>query len=126
MKFLLNVQRKVDYDQARELTFGDNASLKDKLAIAILNPEDFKALNLTNNSRVKLISQFGQVVVAAKEEKDTPKGMIIMPVSIWANRITGIEEDYMVYKNIEILVEPSSDPILTFEELIKDISRKEG
>ncbi|MFX1328432.1 MAG: molybdopterin dinucleotide binding domain-containing protein [Promethearchaeota archaeon] len=124
MKFILNIQRKVDYDQARELTFGDSISLKEKLAIAILNPNDYKKLNLTKDSRVNLISQYGQIVVSPKEEKGVPEGMIIMPVSIWANRITGIEEDQLVFKNIEILVETSDKPILTFQELIQEMSSR--
>ncbi|MHA1150145.1 MAG: molybdopterin dinucleotide binding domain-containing protein [Promethearchaeota archaeon] len=122
MKFILNIQRKVDYDQAREFAFGDNNSLKENLAIAILNPKDFKSLNLTKSIHLKLISQYGQVVVLPKEEKGIPKGMIIMPVSIWANSLTGIEKEQLVYKNIEVLAEVTREPILSFQEIITNIA----
>jgi len=121
MKMNLNTQRKVDYDQAKEHTFGDDTSLKEKLAIALLNPDDIKSLNISQKSHIKIISKYGSIIVAVKEEKDVPPRTIIMPVSIWANQITGMEEKNLVFKNIEVDVEITEEAIPGIDNLLNKI-----
>jgi len=121
MKMLLNTVRMVDYDQAREHTFGDEKSLEENLAIGIINPEDFKKFKLTPSLHLKLSNEYGEVIVNIKEDKDISQGTIIMPVSIWANQLTSVIGNEIVYKNIEVNVEPTKDPVLTFKELISAI-----
>ena len=111
----------VDYDQLKEFTIGDNNSLKENLAIGIFNPEDMKKLKLTEKSRAKLSSKFGNVIVNVKQDKDVPKGLIIMPVSIWANQITGVENEELIFKNIEVTVVSTQEPVLSFEDIIISI-----
>ncbi len=120
---ILNTVRMVDHDQVREYAFGDEKSLMENLAIAILNPEDFKNLNLTPSLNLKLSSEYGEVIVKNKQDEDIPQGTIIMPVSIWANQLTGIKGKDPVYKNILVKVVPSRDPILTFQDLISLIKK---
>jgi len=124
MEFLLNTIRMVDYDQVRELSFGDEDSLKEKLAIGIINPEDLKKLNLSPNSNIKVSSEFGEVVLKVKEDKDLPHGVIIVPVSIWANQITGIEKNKLLYKNLRANVVPTNDPVQGFKNLINNLKGK--
>jgi len=121
MEMIVNTVRMVDNDQTREYSFGDNSSLKDKLAIGFINPEDFKNLNISSNLNLRLDNKFGSVVIKPIEEEDVPTGIIIMPVSIWANQITGIERNELVYKNIEVNVEVTSDSILEIQNLINSI-----
>jgi formylmethanofuran dehydrogenase subunit D len=121
MKMTLITVRMVDYDQAREHTFGDDQSLKENLAIGIINPEDFKNLNLTPSLHLKLSNKYGEVIVKIKEDKDIPQGTIIMPVSIWANRLTAVIGNEIIFKNIEVNVETTRDPVLNFTELISAI-----
>ena len=123
MEMILNTVRMVDHDQVREYAFGDEKSLMENLAIAILNPEDFKNLNLTPSLNLKLSSEYGEVIVKNKQDEDIPQGTIIMPVSIWANQLTGIKGKDLVYKNILVKVVPSRDPILTFQDLISLIKK---
>ncbi len=118
---LVNTVRMVDYDQLKEFTIGDNNSLKENLAIGIFNPEDMKKLKLTEKSRAKLSSKFGNVIVNVKQDKDVPKGLIIMPVSIWANQITGVENEELIFKNIEVNVVSTQEPVLSFEDIIISI-----
>ena len=121
MDMLVNTVRMIDYDQAKEYSEGDNNTLKDKLAIGFLNPEDFKNLNLTPNLHLKLISNFGNVIIKILQDKNVPLGTINMPVSIWANQITGIENNELSYKNIKVKVEVTKDTVLKLRELLNSI-----
>ena len=121
---LLNTVRMIDYDQAREHTFGDEKSLEEKLAIGIINPEDFKKLNLTPSLHLKLSNEYGEVIINVKEDNDISQGTISMPVSIWANQLTGVIGNEIVYKNIVVNVETTEVSILTFKQLISAIKSK--
>ncbi len=124
MDMLVNTVRMMDYDQAKEYSEGDNNTLNEKLAIGFLNPEDFKNLNLTPSLNLKLISNFGTVIIKAQQDKNVPLGTINMPVSIWANQITGIENNELVYKNIKVKVEVTKDSILNLRDLLNSIKEK--
>ena len=121
MEMIVNTVRMVDNDQAREYSFGDNSSLKDKLAIGFINPEDFNSLNLSSNLNLRLDNNFGSVVIKPIEDKEVPIGIIIMPVSIWANQITGIEKNELFYKNVGVNVEVTSDSVLEIQDLLNSI-----
>jgi len=123
VEMVLNTVRMVDFDQAREHTFGDDKSLEDNLAIGIINPQDFKKMNLTPNLHLKLNNRFGEVIVKIKENKKIPQGLILMPVSIWANQVSGTERNELSLKNIKVDVELTKEPILSFKDLIKKIKR---
>ena len=121
MEMLLNTVRMVDYDQVREHTFGDDNSLKEKLAIGLINPEDFEKLNLKPNLNLKLKNYFGSIIIKPQQDKNIPLGTIIMPVSIWANQITGIENNELIYKNIIVEVELTEDSVLDIKDLLNSI-----
>ncbi|TKJ18747.1 MAG: hypothetical protein CEE43_17270 [Promethearchaeota archaeon Loki_b32] len=124
MEMLVNTVRMIDNDQAKEYSEGDNNTLTEKLAIGLINPEDFKNLNLTQSLNLKLISNFGSVIIKALQDKNVPLGTINMPVSIWANQITGIENHELLYKNIKVNVEVTRDSVLGLKELINSIKEK--
>jgi formylmethanofuran dehydrogenase subunit D len=121
MEMIINTVRKIDHDQAKEHAFEDDKSLKENVALAVINPENLKNLNLKSNSNIKITSQFGNVILRVQEDKNVPKGMIYIPVSIWANQLTGIINDQLIYKNLKANVEPSNEPVLDFKELILKI-----
>ncbi|MFX1304385.1 MAG: molybdopterin dinucleotide binding domain-containing protein [Promethearchaeota archaeon] len=121
MEMLLNTVRMIDFDQVREHTFGDNNSLKEKLAIGLINPEDFNKLNLKSSLNLKLKNDFGSVIIKPQQDKNVPLGTVIMPVSIWANQITGIESNELIYKNIIVNVEATSESVLDFKDLLNII-----
>ncbi|MFX1409808.1 MAG: molybdopterin dinucleotide binding domain-containing protein [Promethearchaeota archaeon] len=121
MEMLVNTVRMVDYDQAKEHATGTDDTLKDNLAIGIINPEDFKRLNLTPSLNLKLVNKFGEVIIKIKQDKDIPLGTIIMPISIWANQITGVENNRLIFKNVKVNVEATKDSVPTFEKLLQSI-----
>ena len=123
MEMIVNTVRMVDYDQLREHSFGDDNSLKENLAIGMLNPEDYKKLNLTPSLNLKLVNDYGQVIIKVKQEKDIPLGTILMPVSIWANQITGIINKQLIFKNLKVNAEATRDNVLDIEGLLKVIKK---
>jgi formylmethanofuran dehydrogenase subunit D len=124
MEMILNTVRMVDHDQAREHALGDEKSLEQNLAIGILNPSDFKKLNLTRSLHINLSNKNGKVTVAIKESEDIPQGILLMPVSIWSNQLTNVENDEITYKNLPVNVEATRDPITTFKDLLNSIKNK--
>lgn len=116
---IVNTVRMVDNDQVKEFSSGDENSLKENLALGFVNPIDYKKLNLTPSLNLKLTSEYGQVVVEIKEDKNVPAGTILMPVSIWANQITGMEAGNLIFKNIKIQVEITKEAVLEFKELLE-------
>ena len=124
MEMIANTVRMIDYDQAREYMIGDQSSLKQNLALGIINPDDFNRLKLTSDMNLKLTSKFGTVVLKVIQDKDVTPGIILLPTSIWANQITGIENNELNFKNIKVKVEATKEPIIEFKELIKKITDK--
>jgi len=123
MEMIVNTVRMVDYDQLREHSFGDDNSLKENLAIGMLNPEDYKKLNLTPSLNLKLANDYGQVIIKVKQEKDIPLGTILMPVSIWANQITGIINKQLIFKNLKVNAEATRDTVLDIKDLLNLIKK---
>lgn len=121
MKFILNTVRVFDNDQAREHYIGTDETLKEKLAVAWFNPKDLENLSITKSLNVNITSQHGSVVLKQQENDSIPEGLINVPVSIWSNQITGTEDEELLYKNIEVMVEATRDPILSLDELIKKL-----
>ena len=121
MEMIINTVRKIDHDQAKEHAFGDYNKLKENVALALLNPANLKELKYETNSNIKISSQFGSVVLRVQEDENVPKGIVYIPVSIWANQLTGIDNDQLIFKNIKANVEPCNEPVLDFKELILKI-----
>ena len=111
----------VDYDQAREHAFEEITSLEENLALGVLNPNDFKKLNLTSSLQLNVSNKNGDIIIKAKEDENIPEGIILMPVSIWANQLTSFESNELIYKNITVNVEATRDPITSFIQIINSI-----
>jgi len=124
MEMTVNTVRMVDYDQTKEYSFGDENSLRENLAIGIINPEDFKSLNLTPKLNLKLFNNFGNVIIKPIQDKDVPLRTINMPVSFWANQITGIENKELIYKNLKVIVEVTTDSVRNIKEILNSIKKK--
>ncbi|MHA1671081.1 MAG: molybdopterin dinucleotide binding domain-containing protein [Promethearchaeota archaeon] len=124
MEFILNTIRRIENDQAREFAFGDDASLKEKLAIVFLNPEAIKQLNVKQDSIVKIYHESGAVNVRCLEDEKVPSKMAMMPVSIWSNQLTRLKNNELEYKNIEVKIEADDKPILDYKSILQRI--KEG
>ncbi len=123
MEMIVNTVRMVDYDQVREYSFGDDQSLKEHLAIGILNPEDFNKLNLTPNLNLKLSNENGEVTIKIKQNNNIPIGTIVMPVSIWANQLTGFQDEILIFKNFKINAEATRETVSDIDNFLKAIKK---
>jgi len=123
MEMLVNTVRMVDNDQLKEFSFGDDISLKENLAVCFLNPIDSKKLDITPNMNLKLSNEYGQVILKIEENKNIPVGTILLPVSIWANQITGIVEGQLIFKNIKVHAEVTEEIVLDIKDLLRIIKK---
>jgi formylmethanofuran dehydrogenase subunit D len=98
-------------------------SLKENLAIGFVNPIDFKNLNLTPSLNLKLSNEYGEVIVKVKQSEDVPVGTILMPVSIWANQITGVSKEHLVFKNIRANVESSREETVDLKTILNNLKK---
>jgi len=124
MEMTVNIVRMIERDQIEEFSFGDELSLKEKLAIGFLNPNDFDKLGLVKSLHIKLSNKYGDVIISQVRDEKVPEGIVLMPVSIWSNQITGVENGNIIYKDLKVEVEPTRDPILQFKDLIAKIKKK--
>ncbi|ENN96715.1 molybdopterin dinucleotide-binding region [Methanocaldococcus villosus KIN24-T80] len=125
MKFKLNTGRTIWQGQGIEA--GKNLELYRKAAaIAYMNEEDMKKLNVKEGDKIKVKSEFGEVVVYVKKANERlPEGSIYIPMGPWANLVvhpytdsTGMpyfKGDYDYY----VEVEKTDEEVLSMEELMK-------
>ena len=121
MEFILNSIRRIDNDQAKENAFGTEQSLEEKLAICFINPKDFEKLNLVSSLHLKISSKEKHVIVKVEKDDDVPDGTVLMPVSIWSNRLSVVQNNEILYKNIVVNMEATREPIMKFQEIIQEL-----
>ena len=124
MEFILNTIRKIDNDQVKELTFGTEQSLEEKLAVCFINPKDFDKLNLVSSLHLKISNKEKYVIVKVEKDDNVPTGTVTMPVSIWSNRLSEVKNNELLYKNIAVKVEATREPIMKFKEIIQELQVK--
>jgi len=121
MEFILNSIRRIDNDQAKENAFGTEQSLEEKLAICFINPKDFEKLNLVSSLHLKISNKEKHVIVKVEKDDDVPDGNVLMPVSIWSNRLSVVQNNEILYKNIVVNMEATREPIMKFKEIIQEL-----
>ena len=121
MEFVLNSIRRIDNDQVKEHAFGTEQSLEEKLAICFINPKDFEKLNLVSSLHLKISNKERHVIVKVEKDDDVPDGTVLMPVSIWSNRLSAVQNNDLLYKNIVVNMEATREPIMKFKEIIQEL-----
>ena len=121
MDFVLNSMRKIDNDQVKEYTFGTEQSLEEHLAISFVNPKDFEKLNLVPSLHLKISGEERSVIVKVEKDENIHEGTIVMPVSIWSNRLSLVKNNELLYKNIAVNVEATRDPVTKFKEIMEEL-----
>jgi len=121
MEFILNSVRRIDNDQAKEHAFGTKQSLEEKVAVGFINPKDFEKFNLVSSLHLKMSNKGKYVIVRVEKDENVPEGTIAMPVSIWSNQLSVVQNDELLYKNIVVNVEATRDPITKFEDIIQKL-----
>ena len=121
MKFILNSIRRIDNDQAKEHALGTKQSLEEKLAVGFINPKDFEKLNLVSSLHLKISIDGASVIVKVEKDENIPEGTIVMPVSLWSNQLSVVQNNEILYKNIVVDVEATRGPITKFEDIIQKL-----
>lgn len=97
---------------------------RENVAICEVDPEDLEDLDIRENSNVKISTQYGAVVVKAKESRRAPhSGIVYMPYGLWANVVvdpqthgTGMPS----FKGIPAELQPApAEQVLSIHQLLK-------
>ena len=121
MKFLLNTMRKIDNDQVKEHLFGTEKSLEENLAICFISPKDFEKLNLVSSLNLKISNNENSIIAKVETDDNIPEGMVVMPVSIWSNQLSVVQNNELLYKNIVVDMEATREPIMKFKDVIQNL-----
>jgi formylmethanofuran dehydrogenase subunit D len=85
-----------------------------------LSKEDFEALGLAEGDRVKIKSDFGEVVVFARIG-DLPRGIIFIPMGPYANAVISEDTDgtgMPRFKGVRAVVDKTDEEVRRVEDLI--------
>ncbi len=88
-----------------------------------LSEEDFAALGLQEGDRVKVKTDFGEVVVFAKKG-ELPKGIAFIPMGPYANMIIDPDTDgtgMPKFKGVRAKIEKTDENVLSVKELLEAI-----
>ena len=90
-----------------------------------IDDSDFKRLEIMKNTNVRVISEFGNVVVKAIEATQGPHpGVAFIPMGPWANSVTSPETystGMPTFKGVPITIEPAeNEKVLTSIELVRE------
>ncbi len=88
-----------------------------------LSEEDFKALGLQEGDRVKVKTDFGEVVVFAKKA-NLPKGLAFIPMGPYANQVVDPSTDgtgMPQFKGVKAVVEKTDEAVRSVKELLEAI-----
>ncbi|MDI9617953.1 tungsten-dependent formylmethanofuran dehydrogenase subunit FwdD [Methanothermobacter sp.] len=122
MMVILNTGRTIWQGQAIE-SGKDLKMYVDAAAIIQMNPDMMKQLGISEGDNVKVISQYGDVVVKAVEAKEPlPDGMVYIPMGPWANRVIRPDTDSTAtpsFKNIPVEIIPTDEEVPDMPTLMK-------
>jgi len=100
------------------------------VAICEIDPEDMKYLGVKENENVKIIADYGSVVVRAVKSLRAPhRSVVFVPYGPWASMIVNPETHgtgMPSFKGITATIETASnEQVLSLKELLKQHFRKE-
>ncbi len=101
------------------------------VAICEIDPDDLKKLGMKDNSPIKIVTNFGSVVVrAVKSLRGPHQGRVFVPYGPWASMIVNPKTDgtgMPSFKGVEATIEPAvaTEHVMTMQELLQSQFRKE-
>lgn len=122
MKVILNTGRTVWQGQAIE-SGKDLPMYVNYAAISYINKDMMEDLGVKADDNIKVVSEYGDVVVKVVEAKEAlPEGMIYIPMGPWANRVIRANTDSTAtpsFKNIPVEITPTDEEVLDMPTLMK-------
>ncbi len=119
---------KVNLISGRTIVQGQNLDNKlseayfNEVATCELNGSDMEKLGVAADERVKIKTNYGEVVVKAKEKAGTPEGVIFIPMGPWANALVSGDTHgagMPFFKGIDAEIEPTEEEVLQVKALMK-------
>ena len=120
-EFLLNTGSTID--EGRLAKGGSKLTMDyvDECAVCVMNWKDFADMGSPDNVKVTSRNGLHSVVVSALSEDTVMSGHVFMPRAIWANVVVDPETfstGSPLYKGSPVRVEPTSEDVLSTEELV--------
>ncbi len=120
MKVILNTGRTTEQGVALEFSKSSEEYYK-KVALALLNRRDMDDLGLREDTRVKVSTKFGSVVVRCKEGK-LDRGNVFMPLGPWASLVIGVDTEgtgMPLAKGVEVEVSKTEDELTSLSRILE-------
>ncbi len=121
MKLLLSTIREIKYDQKILINELSEKELKENVACCLIHPETFKKIVSKSGVNLKLTTNYGSVVLKPVQDESIPLEMIYINKSIWANQIIGDFKNKILFKNLEVEVEPTEETVPEISNLLEKI-----
>lgn len=120
-EFLLNTGSTID--EGRLAKGGSKMTMDyvDECAVCVMNWKDFSDMGSPDNVKVTSRDGLHSVVVSALSEDSVMSGHVFMPRAIWANVVVDPETfstGSPLYKGCPVKVEPTTEDVLSAEELV--------
>lgn len=91
-----------------------------------MNEKDFERLGLKDGDRVKVRTEYGEVVLFARKneikELETPEGIIFIPMGPYANIVINPNTDGTgtpQYKGVKGFIEKTDEEVLGIQEILR-------
>lgn len=129
MRVSLLTGRTVEQGREKEKSKFSDEYMK-SVAICHIDPDDMRKLGIKENANVRVTTEFGSVVVKAKESLRSPhRGAVFIPYGAWANQVTDPKTHgagMPSFKGTKAEVEPApKEDVSNLEDLIKKHYKKE-
>ncbi|UUX91571.1 molybdopterin dinucleotide binding domain-containing protein [Methanoplanus endosymbiosus] len=101
-----------------------SADYKKETSACRMNPLDMMDLGLNEGNHIKIISNYGEVVMAAVEDNTLTAGMIFIAYGPYCNVITSHETHgtgMPDFKSTPVRIEETDEDLKTVEELFRDM-----
>jgi formylmethanofuran dehydrogenase subunit D len=108
--------------QGRNLDSKLSEEYFDEVATCEMNKADMEKEGLAADEPVKVRTEYGEVVVKAKEDAGTPEGLVFIPMGPWANALVSGDTHgagMPSYKGIDAEIEKTGDKVLHVKELMQ-------
>lgn len=92
----------------------DAAAYQQRSALVRLSPQDMKALGMKDGECVSLSNPRGEVVVVARADAHCPPGHGLMPLSPYANQLSGYDPESSPlpdFKDIPVTARPTAQGV---------------
>ena len=94
------------------------------VAFCEMNEEDMRIIGVKDGDRIKVKTEFGEVVLFAKksavEDLEIPRGVVFIPMGPYANQVVGGRNGSGTprFKGIKGVVEATQEEVRTIRELV--------